>query len=264
MEFTDLDPKAVRHQVGKIPSGAIAVDAGRFANPFDVAGLDPTARMGAVVQYAVRLAGRRDDLIAVHREAGGRDVSCTCPLGDLGCHRGVLLDTANPPRRPRSDGGSAMAITVRRPWASMLLVPHELGGKSVENSTFSTDYRGPLMIYAGSEVDTHGLTLAQRHGLDAAWHEGRRGWLGAVVLTGVHRARRHCCTPWGQAQRPGGPPIYHWVLAHPHRLAAPTWATGPTREERRGFPGLRSMSWSVLMRTADDPAQTGCLTVATR
>lgn len=247
VEATDLDPTARQHRPGEPVSLGVAVDEGVFANLFDQDGLSPVQRMGALVKYAVWLAGRRSELLAVRDQLAGRDLSCTCPLNDPACHRNVLLDVANPPARPLSAGGRAMAMTVRRPWASLLLVPGEHGGKTVENRTWATDYRGPVLIYAGTLVDNAGLQAAQRAGLDADWHESRRGWLGAAVLTDVHRASWNCCRPWGQ--KPHGPnrlPIFHWLFDHPGRLASATWARGE-RHERRGFKGLRGMSWSALM-----------------
>jgi hypothetical protein len=255
---TDLDPCGRQHtpatsRTGTVPFG-VAVDTGRFANPFDTPGLTtPVERMGALVRYAVRLAGRRDDLAAVREQLLCRDLWCTCAPNDPACHRNVLLDVANPTERPFNAGGRAMAITVRRPWASLLLTPAELGGKTVENRTFATDYRGPMMIYGGTKVDEAGMDMASEHGLDAAWHEQRRGWLGAAVLVGVHRATSHCCQPWGQPPLygPNRPTRYHWVFAHPWRLAAATFARGKKAEgERGGFEGIRPMSWQVLMPTA--------------
>jgi hypothetical protein len=252
VEVTDLDPCGRQHRAGAAPRCGVAVDEGIFANPFDTEALLPTQRMGALIKYAVRLAGRRAELLAVRDQLAGRDVSCTCALDDPACHRNVLLDVANPPARPFDAGGRTMAVTVRRPWASLLLVPAEHGGKNVENRTWATDYRGPVMIYAGARVDHAGLRAAQRAGFDVDWHQTRRGWLGAAVLTDVHRASGRCCRPWGQRQ-PGGnararPTIHHWVFEHPHRLAAATWAQGE-KHERRGFEGMRAMSWAVLMRT---------------
>ena len=101
--------------------------------------------------------GQRSPVNLIHN---GRDLSCSCPLEHLPCHRDVLLDVANPPANPFSDGGRAMALTLRRPWASLMLIPAELGGKTVENRSWATDYRGPVMLYAGTRVDAAGITAA--------------------------------------------------------------------------------------------------------
>jgi hypothetical protein len=125
-----------------------------------------------------------------------------------------------------------MGLTLRRPWASLLLVPRELGGKYVENRSWSTDYRGPLLVMAGTRVDNAGLSAASRAGFDADWHAKQAGWLGAAALVDVHPARDSCCAPWGHPARPDSP-CYHWVFAGASRLALSTWG--------RGFLGLRSV-----------------------
>jgi hypothetical protein len=83
---------------------------------------------------------------AARRELGAANLACTCPLGEMPCHRDVLLDIANPPADPLTAGGRAVGLTVRRPWASLLLVPPALGGNGIHVSSWSTDYRGPICI----------------------------------------------------------------------------------------------------------------------
>lgn len=241
VELTDLDPQPRIHLPGKpAPRGALSVaDSSRLANPFDRDRESADARVGALVEYGVWLAGR-PDLLSDVRAAAGRDLSCTCGLNDAACHRNVLLDLANPPTSGFAADGRAMSLTIRRPWASLLLVPEALGGKTVENRSWATDYRGPVLVYGGTRVDEAGVGVARRAGLDADWHSEQRGWLGGSVLVDVHPAANGCCRPWGQSTVRRDIPVYHWVFAHPHRLARPTFG--------RGFIGLRPVSWSVLAR----------------
>lgn len=242
VEITDLDPQPRTHQPGQpVAPGAESVAApSRFANPFEVDIAWPAARMGALVQYGVWLA-RQDELLDEVRSLAGRDLSCTCALSDPACHRNVLLDVANPPPPHLVADGRAMGLTVRRPWASLLLVPGSAGGKTVENRTWATDYRGPVLIYAGEGIDEPGVAAARRANFDADWHTEQRGWLGAAVLIDVHPARHGCCRPWGQRPRPNSETrIYHWVFEHPYRRRGSL--------KGRGFQGLRPTSWSVLVR----------------
>lgn len=243
-EPTNLEPRAVVESRTKPRwqyHNALSVGARTMlANPFDPGlGADPAARLGALTKYAVWLAGRQD-VLSVIPGVAGRDLSCPCPHDDLACHRNVLLDLANPPETPYAATGRAMALTLRRPWASLLLTPHVLGGKNIENRTWATDYRGPILIYAGTRIDEAATGYIERAGLDHRWHVNQQGWLGAAVLADVHPADGRCCAPWGEPQRRPDRPIYHWVFTHPHRLAAPTWG--------RGFVGLQRRSWSVLVR----------------
>lgn len=242
VELTDLDPRPrlqIREQ--EAPRGAISVAAGTpYANPFEPPDCTAAQRVAALVRFGVWLA-HRADLLTSAAVLAGRDLACTCALDDPGCHRDVWLDVANPPRSPTDAVGRAMGLTVRRPWASMLLTPAAAGGKTVENRSWSTDYRGPVLVHAGVRIDDAGVEAARRAGLDAEWHAGQRGWLGAVVLADVHPARNRCCRPWGRPQTDRDLPIHHWVFTDPHRLARRTWG--------RGFTGVRPVSWSVLIRS---------------
>ena len=167
-------------------------------------------------------------------------MACSCPP-DIPCHPEVLHDVANPPADPFAAGGRAIGLTVRRPWASVLLVPEAFGGIGIHASSWSTDYRGPICIYAGNRIVEAGVAAADAAGLDADWHTRQHGWLGAAVLVDVHRAVRRCC----RGARPprsaaNDRPSYHWEFTNPGRLAMPTYG--------RGFLGLRPVSWSVLIR----------------
>jgi Domain of unknown function (DUF4326) len=239
-EPTDLEPGPVE-QVGRRPLPAhtrSVADEGRWDCPAHRTP-DPIARAAAVTEYAIWLAGRADLLSAAGAELAGANLACTCALGSGPCHRDVLLDIANPPTNTFTAAGHAMGLTVRRPWASMLLVPEQLGGKTIDTRSWSTDYRGPVALIAGTRIDERGLAVAQARGLDADWHRDQTGWLGAAVLVDVHAVRRGCCAGCGRVDRTGIG-LYHWVFTAPARLSL--------RSFGRGFLGLRPVSWSVLVR----------------
>ncbi|OBB10982.1 hypothetical protein A5761_26135 [Mycolicibacterium setense] len=218
-----------------------------WRNPFHTndTGANWQQRAAAVVDYAVWLAGRTD-LIAASAHLRGHDLHCTCGH-DQPCHRDVLADLADPDIIVGRGHGHGWGLTVRRPWASLLLVPRELGGKNVENRTWTTSYRGPVLLMAGARVDDTGVNAARRAGLDASWHTRQQGWLGATVLTDIHPATGGCCRPWG-VEPTHGSPVYHWVFQHPARLALPVRGTG--------FLGLRRTPWSNLIRTNALPTST--------
>ena len=67
---------------------------------------------------------------------------------------------------------AARILTVSQPWASLLVD----GGKDVENRTWRTNYRGPVLIQAGV-----------RH--DAFWRDAPSGSHAAAVLAGRFVAR---------------------------------------------------------------------------
>lgn len=223
----------------RVTPAAVRIDTGIFANRFAAQGMSQSQRWAALVEYAVWAAGRSDLLTAIRTELRGRDLVCACPVDDPSCHRSVLADLAHPGREPHSHPA---ALTVRRPWASMLLIPSSVGGKNVENRTWATDYRGPVLIRgaAGPQtgVDAAGIAMCGRMGFDVPWHSAQKGWLGAAVLTDVHEDAG-CCKPWGQTRRHRDQPLYHWVFQSPARLAARTWGAG--------FEGLHPHPWSVLV-----------------
>jgi len=152
----------------------------------------------------------------------------------------VLIDIANPPADPLDTGTSLMGLTVNRPAASMLLVEGFLGGKTVVAKTFGTHYRGPVAIFASPRINERETQKARTAGLAADWHAAQRGWLGTTVLVDVHQAHGQCCTPPARPISIDGTPLFHWVFAHPARLALSTHGYG--------FAGLRPVAWSVLIR----------------
>lgn len=240
-DFTDSVPTALQLGYGQpLPANTIDVETHRLWHNHFQPGLEtltPARRGAAVVDYAVWLAGRQD-VVRARGELYDRDLACSCPI-DQPCHRDVLLDLADPDAHTGQRYGRAYGLTVRRPWASLLLVPEALGGKNIENRTWTTRYRGPVLIIAGTRIDPRGLDAAREAGLHATWHTDQQGWLGAAVLTDVHQGTGECCQPWGQAPAPGET-LYHWVFEHPARLASPVYGTG--------FLGLRKVPWTNLIR----------------
>ncbi|MFI9031150.1 hypothetical protein [Streptomyces sp. NPDC053560] len=83
-------------------------------------------------------------------------------------------------------------LTIRQPWAAAII----FADKRIENRTWSTCYRGPVLIHAGA-------TLERRHGpAVASVVRGLQLDLGAVIgiarYTGCH-ADDGQCTPWSKA-----------------------------------------------------------------
>lgn len=197
-------------------------------------------RWAAAAHFAVRLAGRSEYLQTLRDLGSDHGDTCSCDIDDPGGVRSVLCDYARAPEDPVAQPGHAMGLTLRRPWASMLMVPTEVGGKNVENRTDSTDYRGPVLIYSGARLDHAGIDLGKQQGLECMqFHASQQGWLGAAVLVDVHRARG-CCAPWGNTRKTQQ--LYHWVFESPVRLARRPWRAGA-----RGFVGLQPVSWSALV-----------------
>ena len=101
------------------------------------------------------------------------------------------------------------ALTLRQPWASLVMA----GIKDVENRTWRTNYRGRLVIHAGSGIDREGMN---EHGqLLADYPHG--AILGTVELVDCVE---HSTSPWAIAEN------WHWLLAEPRPFDAPIPAKG--------------------------------------
>ncbi|PPI89218.1 ASCH domain-containing protein [Nocardia nova] len=132
---------------------------------------------------------------------------------------GRAAERNKPERARRVLDGQCRALSVRRPWANLIIAGH----KSVENRSWGTDHRGRLVIHAGKTWVPEGAALAAAEGLDGFGDRAGcpAGILGVVRLIDVHPAAG-CCAPWG-FQEPG---TWHWVLADPKPLPEPVPAPG--------------------------------------
>lgn len=136
------------------------------------------------------------------------------------------------------------AITILEPWASCIAV----GAKNVENRSFYTSYRGPLLIHTSRRIDYDAafdgrvraalwphLSTAEAR---SALNDLDKGVIIAVAeLVDVHEAATiptllgdsgTCCEPWGERLHVGSTvrTAQHLVLANVRRLANPVPAKG--------------------------------------
>lgn len=111
-------------------------------------------------------------------------------------------------------------LSVRRPWANLIVAGH----KDVENRSWTTRYRGLLVVHAGATWESAGAACAEMAGITGFGHstDCSGGYLGYARLVDVHPSGA-CCAPWGHPD-PGG---YHWVLADP--VPFPCALPGPGR-----------------------------------
>ena len=105
-------------------------------------------------------------------------------------------------------------LSIRQPWAELILAH----GKDIENRTWTTSWRGLLVIHASKQWDLTGAATATTHGVRLD-RDLATGYLGVVELTDVH-PDTGCCRPWGQ------PDTHHWRLTNPRRFPAPIPAPG--------------------------------------
>jgi hypothetical protein len=132
--------------------------------------------------------------------------------------------------------GELRGLTLRQPWAWAIADQ----GKTIENRTWKTNYRGLVAIHAGARVDDiDTLPVSEAQAALDSFHEaaesaGRlpreaiRIRLGQVVavaeLTGIHPATEcavpgpppvRLCSPWAVHGE------FHWQLANVRPLAEP-------------------------------------------
>lgn len=118
------------------------------------------------------------------------------------------------------------ALTVRQPWAACIAS----GAKTVENRTWPTKYRGPLLIHAAQAVDTDalGISAFREHMWRALATDPTAAHVcGAVVaiarLVDCHlEDHQACCAPWGETGRG----VWHWTLQDVHKLKEPVECAG--------------------------------------
>ncbi|WP_026931713.1 ASCH domain-containing protein [Glycomyces tenuis] len=120
------------------------------------------------------------------------------------------------------------ALTVRQPWAHLIA----RGGKTVENRTRRTHWRGPVLIHAAKTLPVAQWARARGRFGQSAVPEREALPLGAVVavadLTECHgsgwpwRCNSGACARWGDH----GPETWHWVLANVRPLLDPIPARG--------------------------------------
>ena len=101
------------------------------------------------------------------------------------------------------------ALTLRQPWACLVVA----GIKDVENRTWRTNYRGRLVIHAGSGIDREGMNENGR--LLADYPHG--AILGTVKLVDIVR---DSASPWEIAGN------WHWLLTDPLPYDVPIPAKG--------------------------------------
>jgi hypothetical protein len=116
---------------------------------------------------------------------------------------------------------SPPALTLQCPWGHAIINL----GKDVENRTWPTKHRGPLVIHQGKGVDwDSGLTAACL--MPWKWEDLRKTpkgvILGLVDVVDCHESSASgCCdSKWAM----GG--LWHWVLADPRPLREPIPARG--------------------------------------
>ncbi|MEK7794267.1 MAG: ASCH domain-containing protein [Candidatus Hydrogenedentota bacterium] len=105
-------------------------------------------------------------------------------------------------------------LSIRQPWAELLA----RGIKDVENRSWSTDYRGPLLIHAGQKIDEKALVQFAQRGIRFRLATG--AIIGAATLIDCTAERR---SDWHQEGKIG------WYVADAKLFEAPIPLAGKLR-----------------------------------
>ena len=110
-----------------------------------------------------------------------------------------------------SDKRLIKALSIREPWATAIAE----GGKTIETRSWSTPYRGPLLICASKAFDEHALPVAaEGAGLPV---EQVRAGLTPRLGKAIAIANLIDCRPMAPADEEAalcgcGPGLFAWVL----------------------------------------------------
>jgi ASCH domain len=105
------------------------------------------------------------------------------------------------------------SLSVRPEWAHAVMYL----GKSTENRSWRTRYRGPLLIHASLRRDPSAREFAARLGLEVPALVPRGVILGSVVLVDVVD---NSTSPWAE------PGAWHWLLEDPQPWPEPVPSKG--------------------------------------
>lgn len=100
------------------------------------------------------------------------------------------------------------AISIMQPWAYAIL--HL--GKDIENRTWFTHYRGPLLVHAGKRIDTSAVELLKAHGFELPKRFDRGGIVGEVEIVDCMEEADYL-PRYGANFWSAGP--YCWLLRNP-------------------------------------------------
>jgi ASCH domain-containing protein len=134
-------------------------------------------------------------------------------------------------------------LSVRQPWASLIVS----GAKDVENRTWSTRYRGPILIHAAQRADdVTSDEIERRYGIRPPFDMPLGGVLGLAEIVGC--VRGHCSVWYAPA---------HWafVLRNARALPFVRWKGSLSLAKRRPSCSSCSVSTRAARTSADSATQ---------
>lgn len=128
-------------------------------------------------------------------------------------------------------------LSIQAPWAEAIA----LGWKDVENRSWSTDYRGPLLIHCGKKVDKEGFEWLREFGCPEP--EVRTG--GIIGATNVVDCTRRRQSAWHAVGQYGwyleGSVLFHEIWPMNGRLGLFNVAIDEDLARQMEFAGFEAM-----------------------
>ena len=118
-----------------------------------------------------------------------------------------------PTKSPKSKSPQAKALTIRQPWAELIL----RGRKPFELRSWKTKYRGPLVIHAAMKIDAED---ARQLGLNPE-KLITSAFVGVAILSDVRPYTREDANLLKKRRAGFGwfPDNFSWVLKKPRRIS---------------------------------------------
>jgi len=114
------------------------------------------------------------------------------------------------------------ALSIRQPWAWLIVN----GYKTIENRTWRTSYRGPLLIHAGKTIDREGLRWLLENVEEPLTPDELRELETVGVVIGQVDVVDCTLSPQGDDCEWHNPGDWAWVLRNPQVLLEPIPAKG--------------------------------------
>ena len=104
------------------------------------------------------------------------------------------------------------ALSLKQPWAEIVVAGH----KDVENRSWQSSYRGPLVIHASIKPDAPAMRWAMQNGYVKAADCDYGAAIGVVDLHHIFAPDDpKCCSDWAQ------PGYFHWLVGNARRFPEP-------------------------------------------
>lgn len=98
-------------------------------------------------------------------------------------------------------------ITLKQPWASLIFY-----GKDIENRTWKTNHRGPILIHAGKTWDDKAVTTAPNHKMENGFISMSTRKSAIIGIVDIIDCMKGHKSKWAESN------MWNWVLYNPRKI----------------------------------------------